>query len=60
MVADPCNHAVFDLTKLRKRSGAGLVRGEIAQGAAVRPPMAIEIQVHGKQVLAKKDRVVSS
>lgn len=53
MVADPCNHAVFDLTKYGS-GPAGLVRGEIAQGAAVRPPMAIEIQIHGKQVLAKK------
>ncbi len=53
MVGDPCNRAVFDLT--RYGSGpAGLVRGEIAHGAAVRPPLAIEIQVHGKQVLAKK------
>jgi arsenite oxidase small subunit len=53
MVGDPCNRAVFDLT--RYGSGpAGLVRGEIAHGAAVRPPMAIEIQVRGKQVLAKK------
>jgi hypothetical protein len=53
MVGDPCNHAVFDLT--RYGSGpAGLVRGEIAHGAAVRPPLAIEIQVRGKQVLAKK------
>jgi hypothetical protein len=33
---------------------AGLVRGEIAHGAAVRPPLAIEIEVRGKQVLAKK------
>ena len=53
MVADPCNHAVFDLTKYGS-GPSGLVRGEIAQGAAVRPPMAIEIQVRGKQVLAKK------
>jgi hypothetical protein len=53
MVADPCNRAVFDL--MRYGSGpAGLVRGEIAHGAAVRPPLAIEIQVRGKQVLAKK------
>jgi hypothetical protein len=53
MVGDPCNRAVFDLT--RYGSGpAGLVRGEIAHGAAVRPPLAIEIQVRGKQVLAKK------
>jgi hypothetical protein len=53
MVADPCNHAVFDLSRYGN-GPAGLVRGEIAQGAAVRPPMAIEIQVRGKQVLAKK------
>jgi hypothetical protein len=53
MVGDPCNRAVFDLTKYGS-GPAGLVRGEIAQGAAVRPPLAIEIQVHGKQVIAKK------
>jgi hypothetical protein len=53
MVGDPCNRAVFDLT--RYGSGpAGLVRGEIAHGAAVRPPLAIEIEVRGKQVLATK------
>jgi hypothetical protein len=53
MVADPCNRAVFDL--MRYGSGpAGLVRGEIAHGAAVRPPRAIEIQVRGKQVIAQK------
>ena len=53
MVGDPCNRAVFDLT--RYGSGpAGLVRGEIAHGAAVRPPLAIEIQVQGERVLAKK------
>lgn len=51
MVADPCNHAVFDLA--RYGSGPnGLVRGEVAQGAAVRPPMAIEIKVQGKSVVA--------
>jgi hypothetical protein len=53
MVGDPCNRGVFDLTKYGS-GPAGLVRGEIAQGAAVRPPLAIEIQVHGKQVIAKK------
>ena len=53
MVGDPCNRAVFDLTKYGS-GPAGLVRGEIAHGAAVRPPMAIEIEVRGKQVLATK------
>jgi hypothetical protein len=51
MVGDPCNHAVFDLT--RYGSGPnGLVRGEIKQGAAVRPPIAIEIETKGKRLLA--------
>jgi hypothetical protein len=51
MVADPCNRSVFDLT--RYGSGPnGLVRGEIKQGAAVRPPIAIEIETKGKRLLA--------
>ncbi|HYL68066.1 MAG TPA: hypothetical protein VEX69_02785 [Candidatus Limnocylindria bacterium] len=50
MVGDPCNKTVFDLTRYGTAPG-GLVRGEIAQGAGVRPPMAIEIHTHGKQIL---------
>lgn len=51
MVVDPCNHTVFDLMRYGTAPG-GLVRGEIAQGAGVRPPMAIEIRTKGKQILA--------
>jgi len=51
MVGDPCNRTVFDLTRYGSAPG-GLVRGEIAQGAGVRPPMAIEIRTRGKQILA--------
>ena len=51
MVGDPCNRTVFDLTRYGAAPG-GLVRGEIAQGAGVRPPTAIEIRTHGKQILA--------
>jgi len=51
MVGDPCNKAVFDLTKYGTAS-SGLVRGEIVQGAGVRPPMAIEIRTQGKRVMA--------
>jgi hypothetical protein len=51
MVGDPCNHAVFDL--MRYGSGPnGLVRGEIVSGAAVRPPLAIEILAQDKKVVA--------
>ncbi|MGA8224115.1 MAG: hypothetical protein WB780_20885 [Candidatus Acidiferrales bacterium] len=51
MVGDPCNKTVFDLTKY-VTVPSGLVRGEIAQGAGVRPPMAIEIRTQGKRVMA--------
>ena len=51
----PCNRTVYDL--LRYGGGAGdngLVRGEIVQGTGIRPPMAIEIQVKGKDVIATR------
>jgi hypothetical protein len=51
MVGDTCNRAVFDLTKYGTGPN-GQVRGEIVQGAAVRPPMAIEIRTKGSQVIA--------
>jgi hypothetical protein len=51
MVGDTCNRTVFDLTKYGS-SPSGLVRGEIVQGAAVRPPVAIEIRTKGNQLIA--------
>jgi|SRR5580704_5275076 hypothetical protein len=51
MVGDTCNRTVFDLTKYGTGPN-GLVRGEIVQGAAVRPPMAIEIRTKGNELIA--------
>ncbi len=51
MVADPCNHAVYDLTKYGTGPN-GVVRGAIVSGQGVRPPIAIEVKVRGKQVVA--------
>lgn len=51
MVGDTCNRTVFDLTKYGSGPN-GLVRGEIVQGSAVRPPMAIEIRTKGNQLIA--------
>jgi hypothetical protein len=53
MVGDPCTHTVYDL--LQYDGGApdgGLVRGAIVHGTGVRPPIAIEIVVSGKEIRA--------
>lgn len=53
MVVNPCTRAVYDL--MRYGGGApngGLVRGDIVQGTGVRPPLAIEMQTSGKDIVA--------
>jgi len=53
MVGNPCNHTVFDPLKMTYLPGtSALVRGAIAQGSDLRPPLGIEIQVRGKEILA--------
>jgi len=51
MVGDPCNRAVFDLTRYGTGPN-GVIRGAIVSGQGVRPPTAIEIKVRGKQIVA--------
>ncbi len=53
MIGDPCTHTVYDLT--RYGSGPnGLVRGAIVAGIGVRPPLAIEVQVEGLEIVASR------
>jgi len=52
MVGNPCNHSVYDLLRYGSSSNGGLVRGEVAQGMGIRPPMAIEVRVDGKEIVA--------
>lgn len=54
MIGDPCNHTVFDLMRYGTNSAGGLVRGQVVHGAAIRPPIAIEIRTNGKQVIAAR------
>jgi hypothetical protein len=51
MVADPCNRSIFDLSKYGPGID-GLVRGEMVQGAGLRPPIAIEVRVEGNKIVA--------
>lgn len=53
MVVDPCNRAVFDLTDYGSGPN-GPVRGSIVSGAAVRPPIAIEMSTKGNDVVADR------
>jgi hypothetical protein len=52
MVGDPCNRTVFDMTRYGTNTAGRLVRGQVAQGSAIRPPLAIEVHTSGKQVVA--------
>jgi hypothetical protein len=52
MVVDSCNHSVFDLMRYGTTPSGTLVRGEIEQGGAIRPPIAIEIREEGNEIRA--------
>ena len=52
MVGNPCSRTVFDPLKLTNLPGSVWVRGSIAQGSDLRPPLGIEIKVEGKKILA--------
>jgi len=52
MVVDPCNHSVFDLTRYGTTPSGTLVRGEVEQGGAIRPPIAIEVRQEGNKIRA--------
>lgn len=54
MLVNPCNRAVIDPLKLSSLPGGAWVRGEIVQGADMRPPLAIEVKIKGKKILANR------
>lgn len=53
MVGDPCTRTVYDLTQYGSGPN-GLVRGEIVAGIGSRPPLAIEVQVQGQNIVASR------
>ena len=54
MLVNPCNRAVIDPLKLSSLPGGAWVRGEIVQGADMRPPLAIEVKIKGQKILANR------
>lgn len=51
MVADPCRGTVYDLSQYANGPN-GLVRGQVVRGTADRPPLAIEIEERGGNIIA--------
>lgn len=52
MVGNPCSRTVFDPLKMANLPGNVWVRGGIVQGSDLRPPLGVEIEVKGKDILA--------
>lgn len=54
MLVNPCNRAVIDPLKMSSLPGGAWVRGEIVQGADMRPPLGIEVKIKGQKILANR------
>jgi len=52
MVTDACNGAIYDPLRLGTLPSGAWARGEVVNGAGIRPPVAIEVRVQGKRVVA--------
>jgi hypothetical protein len=52
MVGNPCSRTVFDPLRMTTLPGNFLVRGAIVQGSDLRPPLAVELKMRGKDILA--------
>jgi hypothetical protein len=54
MVASPCDGTIYDPLKMGTISSGAWVRGEIVQGAGIRPPISIEVRVEGGELIADR------
>jgi hypothetical protein len=54
MVGNPCSRTVFDPLKMMNLPGSVWVRGAIVQGSDLRPPLGIEVEIRGKEILAAR------
>jgi hypothetical protein len=52
MVVNPCDSTVYDPLKVGSVGGNTWVRGEIVQGSSLRPPIAIDVKVRGRSIIA--------
>lgn len=52
MVASPCSNTIYDPLKVGSLGGDVWARGEIVQGAGLRPPTGIDTRVTGHSIIA--------
>jgi hypothetical protein len=52
LVGNPCSRTLYDPLKTSNLPGDIWMRGGIVQGSDIRPPLGVEIQIQGKQILA--------
>lgn len=52
LVGNPCTRTLYDPVRTVNLPGNIWIRGAIVQGSDIRPPLGVEIQIKGKQILA--------
>jgi hypothetical protein len=54
MVVSTCEGTVYDPLKMATLPDGSWVRGEIERGGGLRPPLAIQIHLHGNSIVADR------
>ena len=54
MLVSDCDGTLYDPLKMATLPDGSWVRGEIVRGGGIRPPIAIEVQVHGRVLVADR------
>ena len=54
MVGNPCSGAIYDPLKVGPIGGDTWARGQIVQGAGLRPPFSIDVMVNGRSIIADR------
>lgn len=52
LAGNPCSHTLYDPLKTANLAENVWIRGGIVQGSDIRPPLGVEIQIRGKELLA--------
>jgi hypothetical protein len=54
MVVSDCDGILYDPLKMATLSDGSWVRGDIVRGVGIRPPISIQVEVRGRNVIAKR------